>query len=218
MSESGFTQLKSPFSKYEMSDSGTIIRGTKNKNMIGMEKGSIRLTDDNGNRHTIKKTDFETRLVKIDSDVQPVVVEGEIQDVNFEDKNDSSSGENTATPVEEVKEEKNEVKTKEESMKTKVKKLAKVKVAKAKKEKVVKVKKVKAPKQPKAPKEDVLTAEQKAEVKAIVKGEGSKASKMKSIYKVTKSIQATADALETHYSYVYNKLIWYPANPPKAKK
>lgn len=199
-----FKKLRAPFSKYEMNETRTIIRNIGKNSIVGLESGSVRLYNDSKERVSIAKKDFETRLLfEDDTTPQPV-----IENANDDSGGDDSKHISTYVPPPVVNEQK-EVKPKTEEMsKKKVKKPVAKKVAKVK---AVKVKKEKTPK------EDSLTAEQKTEVKAIVKGEGSKASKMKAIFKVTKSIQATADALDTHYSYVYNKLVWYPANPVKKK-
>jgi hypothetical protein len=88
----------------------------------------------------------------------------------------------TAQPIEETNQSNQ---TTEETMATKVK-------AKAKKQ----------PKEKKQKVEFVPTAE----MKAIVKGEGTKTSKMKTLFKLTKSVTHTAQLLETNYAFVYNVL------------
>lgn len=59
---SDFKQLQG-FLKYEANENKTIIRNIQKKSIVGLEKGSIRLYNDAGERVTINKKDFDTKLL-----------------------------------------------------------------------------------------------------------------------------------------------------------
>lgn len=139
---SNFKTIKG-FSKYEISESGTMIRNIKNKALVGMDKGgnSVRLYNDEGERVTINKKDFDTKLIPINGEP---VVEVELEENETSDDSqgeDLSETTNTTPETEEESEEQlqtNEVETKTEvNMATKAKatKKAPAKKAAAKKEK-----------------------------------------------------------------------------------
>lgn len=63
---SNFKQLQAPFSKYEISENRTVIRGIKNKSIVSLEKGSLRLYNDSGERVAVRKEDFDRLMITTD--------------------------------------------------------------------------------------------------------------------------------------------------------
>lgn len=208
---SKFEKIKG-FSNYEISDDLKFVRN-KNKQFVSADKksGSIRLVNDEGQRITINKKDFATKLVPVTSEVEPEV----------------SSPDDTAatepTPVDttekstDAEKQTEPVASEEPAKKTKL-----IKKALKKPETKPKLKKPAGTKRAsntvsngmvrKGEKVEITAAIQK-----VLEGDGSKSSKMEKLYGITKSVTKTAMLLKTHYSYVYNQVIWYPKNG-KAKK
>lgn len=166
-----YKKLSKPYSNYEVSETN-IVRNSK-KQLISKDKDgkTIRLTNDSGERKSIKVTELQSMI----------------------DHNQ----------------------TEEKVAATKPEKVKVEKTPKVKKEKVAKVQKEKKVKEPK-PKKEKIVFEPTEEMKAIVAGTGSKASKMAALITAGATIAQTANMLGTHYSYVYNKTNGYYDSTKKA--
>lgn len=73
-----FKQLKKPFSKYEVSETN-LVRDVKKKNLITKDKGgkTIRLTDTDGNRKSIKIEDLQGMIDNQETEAPSKVVKTE---------------------------------------------------------------------------------------------------------------------------------------------
>lgn len=68
-----FNQLTEPFSKYEISESKSIVRSVKTKSIVSFDKGAntIRLMNDNGERKIITKENLKTLSIMTETKEVP---------------------------------------------------------------------------------------------------------------------------------------------------
>jgi outer membrane biosynthesis protein TonB len=199
-----------------MLEGSALIRSVKTKAIVRLEKGFFNLIDDAGEKIAINKDEIAEKLITVEGVVED---KHEVEDETV--KNEAVQENGTVEEAGEVDEKvvKEIVKKRIEVKKpAKEKKVVKKKPEPKKKEMVKKetpkpTKKTKKEK----PKKEVKKRETKKiemtpSLEKILKREGSKSSKMADLFKATGSIMTTSKLLKTHYSYVYNMLVWNPKN------